>query len=87
MLRPPPAALRRRVHTDVEVRDPVRRRGYHIDGGLRGEAVSHQNVGVEVVDAISTVAPLLVRAEGSRRRFRVRHQPVNPWLLCQPADV
>ena len=29
----------------------------------------------------------LVRAEGPHCCFRVRHQPVYPWLLCQPLDV
>ena len=46
-----------------------------------------QDGGVEIVDAISAVTPLLVCAEGPHCRFRVRHQPVHSWLRRQPADV
>ena len=72
---------------DVEVRDPVRWCGHHIDGRPRGEALPPQDSGVEVVDAISAVPSFLVRAEGPHCCLRVRHQPVNPLLCRQPAGI
>ena len=75
------------IYTDVEVRDPVGRRGGHIYGGGWGEAAAPEGRGIHVVQAIPIVAPLLVSTEGPHRRFGVRHQPVHARLLGRPPDV
>ena len=71
--------LCRRIHADVEVRDPVRRRGDHIDGRGWGETAAPQDRGIQVVFLVST--------KGPHRRFGVRHQPVHARLLDQPPDL
>ena len=77
MLGPPPVALHRRIHADVEVHDPVQRCGDHIDGRGRGEAAAPQARGIEVVYAIPTVARFLICSEGPHCRFGVGHHPVH----------
>ena len=79
--------LRRRIHANVEVRDPMRRRGDHMYGRGWGEAAALQDRGIQMVYAIPTVAPLLVSTEGPRRRFGVQHLIVQARLLGQPLDV
>ena len=79
--------LCRYINTDVQVRYPVRRRGYHVDGRGWGEALASQDSGVEVVYTISTMASFVILSEGPHRRPRVWHQPKYSWLLRQPADV
>ena len=79
--------LCRRIHTDVQVRYPVRWRSNHGSGRGRGESAASQDRGVEVVYAIPTMASFLVCPEGSQCCLGVRYHPVHPWLLRQPTDV
>ena len=56
--------LHRRIHTGVKVRDPVRRRGDHVDGGGGDQTAPPHDRGIQMVYAIPTVTSLLVGAEG-----------------------
>ena len=63
--------VHRRNHSDIMVRDPLRRRGDHVHGWARGQTATPKARGIQVVYAIPIVAPLLVRAEGPHCRLRV----------------
>ena len=75
--------LCRRIYANVQVRYPMRRCSDHVYGRCRGESAASQDRGVEVAYAIPTMAPFLVRPEGSHRCLGVRYQPEQSWLLRQ----
>ena len=65
----------------------MRRCSDHVYSRGRRESAASQDCGVEVVNAIPTMASLLICSEGPYRRLGVGYQLENPWLLRQPAEV